>query len=164
MIPCIVRDAVDQDACFGCVAKRMGRMMDEVTPLEVSVRLTFGHHHTKKKTPNMWTNMRDGSPTRACDRCPTDTHKKRKTKSERCHARTRALTSNAHRVVRFCVSPWMMDAPHASYIDATRHATTTMTSKPNDELKRHAAYLIAWCGAIRASTYVLHAIFGEASA
>lgn len=30
----------------------------------------------------------------------------------------------------------------------------------HDELKRHAAYLIAWCGAIRASTYVLQAIFG----
>jgi len=144
--------------------------MDEVTPLEVSVRLTFGHHHTKKKTPNMWTNMRDVSPTRACDRCPTDTHKKRKKcNSERCHARMRALIAVPWRTCMYlgcqvlCVPKWM-DAPPASYIDATRHATTTMTSKPNDELKRHAAYLIAWCGAIRASTYVLHAIFGEASA
>jgi hypothetical protein len=53
--------------------------------------------------------------------------------------------------------------PGAAYIDAPSHRAT-MASKSNDELKRHAAYLIAWCGAIRASTYVLHAIFGEASA
>jgi len=30
----------------------------------------------------------------------------------------------------------------------------------NDELKRHATYLLAWCGLIRASTYVAQALFG----
>jgi|TARA_B100001540_G_scaffold190299_1_gene167684 hypothetical protein len=30
----------------------------------------------------------------------------------------------------------------------------------NDELRRHAAYLLAWCGAIRVSTYVLQLALG----
>jgi|TARA_B100000683_G_scaffold276862_2_gene332498 hypothetical protein len=30
----------------------------------------------------------------------------------------------------------------------------------NDELRRHAAYLLAWCGAIRVSTYVLQFALG----
>lgn len=30
----------------------------------------------------------------------------------------------------------------------------------DDELRRHALYLAGWCAAIRASTYVMQAIFG----
>jgi hypothetical protein len=33
----------------------------------------------------------------------------------------------------------------------------------NDELKRHAVYLLAWCGVIRVSTYALQAAFGASN-
>jgi hypothetical protein len=55
-------------------------------------------------------------------------------------------------------------ALRASGHRARAHPHSTTRAMKNDELKRHATYLLAWCGVIRASTYVVQALFGAESA
>ena len=48
------------------------------------------------------------------------------------------------------------------HADRTTRRRLRVTMRRNDdELRRHAVYLLAWCAAVRASTYALQFAFGS---